>query len=116
MRLDGGEAVRSREIQVASGSQDTDDLADMVRLSLEVAHVLDDVVRDDEVEGLVGKRQRRSGDDAETDRVTIETLVDNVDGPDVTARPDTLLERLCYDPGSGSDLEHARSIEHDVAA
>ena len=66
----------------------------MVVLSLQVADVFDDVVRDDEVESLVLEGQRRAGDEAEADALAIEALVDDVDCPYLTRRANAPLERL----------------------
>ena len=88
----------------------------MMFLSAAPAHVLDDVVRDDEVERVVVEGQLRACHEPEGKGFSVEALVDDVDGPDLSITADVVLQRGAYDPGSGSDLEHVGSLEWDSVA
>jgi hypothetical protein len=104
-------AARNGEVTGSTTLEHPPDLAQVAKLVLPAADVLDDVVGYDDVEAPVREGELRVLDEREAVAVGHQPLVEDVDGVHGPFRTDTLRERLGHVTRPRADVEDALALE-----
>ena len=84
MRLNHHPTVRHSQIPHAVDAQDTAELSQVMALRILVTNVLDNMIADDHIKGMVSKRQGCTLYPLISIAIGYHTIVDHIDGIDLT--------------------------------